>query len=111
VKTYVDGPLLRGLFDIQSFYNALTTHDSDHFSWRNIWQNWQNKVSLRVVFFAWLVVLGKILTMGNLRKWNLIVVNWSCICNKSGDSVDHLLLHCKIAYALSSSFYDLYGLM
>jgi hypothetical protein len=29
-----------------------------------------------VAFFVWLATLGKILTMDNLRKWHVIVVNW-----------------------------------
>jgi hypothetical protein len=38
------------------------------------------------------------------------VVNWCCICKKSGEFVDHLLLHCETGYALQSSIFDLYGL-
>jgi hypothetical protein len=61
---------------------------------------WQSKVPLRVAFFAWSAALGKILTMDNLRKQNLIVVDWCCMCKKSGKTIDHLLLHCEVARAL-----------
>jgi hypothetical protein len=53
-----------------------------------------------VAVFAWLVVLGKILTMDNPRKCHVIVVDSCCICKRSGESVDHLLLHCEVTCAL-----------
>jgi hypothetical protein len=49
-----------------------------------------------VVLFSWLATLGKILTMDNLRKRHIIVVDWCCICKKSEESVDHLLIHCEM---------------
>ena len=42
-------------------------------------------------------VLGKILTIDNLRKRNLIVINRCCLCKLDGETIDHLLLHCEIA--------------
>jgi hypothetical protein len=67
---------------------------------------WQNKVSLKVAFFAWSVALGKILNMDNLRKWHVIVVDWCCMCKKNEESVDHLLLHCKIVSALWNTIFS-----
>ena len=57
----------------------------------------KSKVPPRVAFFMWTAVLGKILTMDNLRKKNIIVTEWCCICKKSDESIDHLLLHCEVA--------------
>jgi hypothetical protein len=37
---------------------------------------WRNKASLKVMFSAWTAALVKILTMDNLRKRHLIVVDW-----------------------------------
>lgn len=52
------------------------------------------------LFFAWSVALGKILAMDNLRKQNLIVVDWSCMHKKSEEIVDHLLRYCEVIKAL-----------
>jgi hypothetical protein len=30
------------------------------------------------------------------------VIEWCCLCKKSGESIDHLLLHCEIAWDLWS---------
>jgi hypothetical protein len=61
-----------------------------------------------VVFFVWMAALEKILTLDNLRKRNVIVVDWCCMCKKSGESIDHLL-HCEIARELWRSIFQLFG--
>jgi len=66
---------------------------------------------LRVTFFAWSATLGKILTLDNLRKRRIIVVDWCCMCKKSGETVNHLLLHCEVASALRYSIFGLFGLV
>lgn len=66
-------PSKGGLFDLGSFYNVFAPHDGVPFSWKCIWQN---KVSLRVAFFASWAALGKILSVDNFRKRYVIVVDW-----------------------------------
>jgi hypothetical protein len=43
-------------------------------------------------FFVWMAALGKVLNLDNLRKRNVIVVDWCCICKRSEVSIDHPLL-------------------
>jgi hypothetical protein len=62
------------------------------------------EILLRVTFFAWTTTIEKILTMDNLRKRHVIVVEWCCMYEKNGESVDHLLLHCETANALGILF-------
>ena len=54
------------------------------------------------------VALGKIFTLDNLRKMNVIVVEWCYMCNKSGESIDYLL-HCEVVRDLWSSLFNLFG--
>ena len=68
------------------------------------------KAPLWAGFFAWSAVLGKILIMDNLGKGHVIVVDKCCMCKKSGDSMNHLLLHCDTAYAIWIAFFDCFGL-
>jgi hypothetical protein len=48
---------------------------------------WWNKAALIATFFAWIAALEKMLIMNNLRKRHIIVVDWYCMCKKSGDIV------------------------
>lgn len=46
-----------------------------------------------MTFLMWTVALGKILTANNLRRRNIILVNWCCMCKVDGENIDHLFLH------------------
>jgi len=45
----------------------------------------------------------------NLRKRSVMVIEWCCICKKSGKSIEHLLLHCEVARDLWSYILTLLG--
>jgi hypothetical protein len=84
----------RGLFEVKSYYEVLNRKDALPFLWKSIWRV---KAPAREAFFVWTTTLGKILTHDNLRKRSVVVIEWCCMCKKSGESIEHLLLHCKIA--------------
>lgn len=50
------------------------------------------KIPPRVVAFGWLAVRGSILTMDNLRKRRILVVNACPMCLRAEETVDHLFL-------------------
>lgn len=47
-----------------------------------------------VSFFVWTAAWGKILTCDYVRR-GIPIVDWCCFCRRSGENVDHLLLHCE----------------
>jgi hypothetical protein len=63
-----------------------------------------------VAFFAWSVALGKILTLDNLRKRHVIVIDRFCLCKMNGESVDHLFLHWEVARALWNAIFSRFNL-
>ncbi len=67
------------------------------------------KVPPSVAFFSWTAALGKVLTIDNLRKQGLILQEWCCMCKQSGESVDHLFLHCSMASDLWSLVFGMFG--
>ena len=69
---------------------------------------WQSKIPSRVAFFSWIAALGKILTIDNLWNRHIVVLDWCYMCKRSGESMDHLLLHCLIAYELWSMVFCLF---
>uniref|UniRef100_A0A7N2M3Y2 Reverse transcriptase zinc-binding domain-containing protein n=1 Tax=Quercus lobata TaxID=97700 RepID=A0A7N2M3Y2_QUELO len=72
------------------------------FPWKSIWKQ---KIPSRVAFFVWTAALGKCLTIGNLRKRKVWILDWCYMCKRNGESVDHLFLHCPIAMDLWSMVY------
>jgi hypothetical protein len=83
-------PSHKGNFDVRSFYKVLACKEVVHFPWKSIWRT---KVPLTMAFLAWSAALGKILTLDNLRKRHVIVIDRCCMCKMNGESMDHLLLH------------------
>jgi len=71
---------------------------------------WRTQAPSQEAFLAWSATLDKILTIDNLKKKLLILVDGRCMCKQNGKSVDHLLLHCDVAYALWSAIFTRFGL-
>ncbi len=88
------------------FYSIIAPNDHGNFSWKSIWKP---KVPLRVAYLLWTVALGKILTTDNLRKQNIILVSWYCMCKADGETIDHLFLHCPVAREMCAAIYNLFG--
>jgi hypothetical protein len=63
------------------------------------------KVCSRAAFFGRSMALDKILTLNNLRKRHVIVIDRCHLCKKSSESVDHLL-HCDVGSTLWSSLFS-----
>ena len=58
----------------------------------------------------WTAASGNILTIDNLRKRQILILDWCCMCKRNGESVDHLLIHCPIAFDLWSMVFTLFGI-
>ena len=100
-------PSSRGIFEVCSYYYVLIQpHPEENFPWKCVWKA---KVPPRVAFFTWTAALGKILTTENLRKRRVIILDWCCMCKSSGESTNHLLLHCPVAWELWSMVCILFG--
>jgi len=96
----------RGLFEVKSYYEVLNRKDDPSFPWKSIWCV---KASAREAFFVWTAALGKISTHDNLRKMNFVVIEWCCMRKKSGESIEHMLLHCEVVRDLWSYLLTLFG--
>jgi hypothetical protein len=99
-------PSSKGFFEVSTFYRVLSPPGSISFPWKGIWRT---KAPPRVTFFAWTAARSKILTIDNIRQGGMIVVNrW--LCESDEESMDHLLLHCGVAYALWNVIFSRFGL-
>jgi hypothetical protein len=52
---------------------------------------------MRMAFFVWMIALGKIVTKDSLWKRHDIVMDWCCMCKKSKEFIDHLILNYEVA--------------
>ena len=86
-----------GNFDARSFYNELQKTPNCISPWKGIWKA---KVPKRVAFFLWTVAHDRILTLDNLMLRGCPLANRHCMYGCSWESVDHLLIHCLVAYSL-----------
>jgi hypothetical protein len=100
-------PSRKGVFEVKSFYRALSPRGSVSFPWKSVWKS---KAPPRVAFFVWTAVHSKILTLDNLGRRGLVVVNRCWLCETDGESVDHLLLNCAVARDLWITFFARFGL-
>lgn len=66
-----------GSFSVVSFFEALRGD-----------RVWNSKAPNEVLAFSWLVISGAILTMDNLHKHNIIIVNDFPMCLRDAESVD-----------------------
>jgi len=57
-----------------------------------------------------LIILRAKLRCGEAMRSVLHVVDWCFMCMKSGETVDHLLLHCEIPSDLWNSVFGLFEL-
>jgi hypothetical protein len=92
----------KGLFKVKSFFSSLACSEGKRFPWKSVWRT---QASSRAAFFAWSAALSKILTMDNLRKMRIIIVDRCCLCKKDEESMNHLLLHYDVASALWNNIF------
>jgi hypothetical protein len=100
-------PSRKGGFEVKSFYQALSSNEPASFPWKSIWRS---KAPPRVAFFVWTAAHSKILTLDNLRRRGMVVVNRCWLCEADEESVDHLLLHCRVTRTLWNAFFTRFGL-
>jgi hypothetical protein len=53
--------------------------------------------------------LGRILTIDSPCHCQIVVVEWCYMCKKTGETADHLLVHCEYASELWSLLFCLFG--
>ena len=93
-------------FTVSAYYHLLVGHSEQFFPWKSIWKQ---KIPSRVAFFEWTATLGKCLTIDNLRKTKVCILDWCYMCKCNCETVDHLFLHCRVALELWDMVFGLFG--
>ena len=64
-------------FKVSDYYKILVGNTILGFPWKSIWKQ---KIPSRVAFFVWTTALGKYLTIDNLRKRKVCILDWCYMC-------------------------------
>jgi hypothetical protein len=72
-------PSKKCVFKVMFYFNSLAGCEGRCFPWKSVW--WTPAPS-REAFFVWSTALGKILTMNNLRKRKIIIVDRCYLCKR-----------------------------
>ena len=93
-------------FMVKDYYSVLVGFNDYCFPWKSIWKQ---KIPSRVAFFVSIAALGKCLTIDNLRKRKVWILDWCYMCKCNGELVDHLFLHCPVAMDLWAIVFGSFG--
>ena len=91
---------------VKNYYSILMGSNDYCFPWKSIWKQ---KIPSWVAFFVWIAALGKCLTIDNLWKMKVCILDWCYMCKCNGESVDHLFLYCLVVMHMWSMVFGLFG--
>ena len=84
-------------FSVRHMYHKLMYSLPTDFPCRSIWNP---IVPPKLVFFAWEASWGKVLTLDQLKRRGIPLVNRCFLCEENEETIDHLLIHCSRAKML-----------
>jgi hypothetical protein len=101
-------PSKRGLFGVKYFYRVMGCHDV----FISLVKVFGTKVPLRVAFFVWLVVQGKIPIMDNFQNQHVIVIDWCVMCKKKMVSLWTIffIMRLLVPFGMCANVLGCYGL-
>ena len=84
-------------FSVRHMYRKLMFSPPLDFPSRSIWNP---IVPPKLGFFAWEASWGKVLTLDQLKRRGIPLVNKCFLCEENEETIDHLLIHCARAKML-----------
>ena len=84
-------------FSVRHMYRKLMFSPPLDFPSRSIWNP---IVPPKLSFFAWEASWGKVLTLDQLKRRGITLVNRCFLCEENEETIDHLLIHCSRAKML-----------
>ena len=90
-----------GNFSVKIMYRGLDLLPDIDFPFLSVWYS---VIPSKIGFFAWEASWGKVITLDQLKRCERALANRCCLCEEDKETVDHLLIHCKIARMLWDFF-------
>ena len=106
IRPWIEDKLLlkgsnHGNFSVRTMYSGLDLSPDIDFPFRSVWNS---VIPYKIRFFAWEASWGKVITLDQLKCCGRALVNICCLCEVDEETIDHLLIHCKIARMLWDFF-------
>ena len=76
-------PSPRSMFEVKSYYRLLHSSTWLSFPWKSLWRQKSRH------FFCWTEAMGKIITVDDLRKRRILVIDWCCMCKLAWEIINH----------------------
>ena len=94
-------------FSVKSMYKGFDVSPALDFPHRLVW----NPVAPpKTGVFAWEAAWGKVFTLDQLKRRGMTFANRCFMCEEEEETIDHLLIHCKIAKMLWDLFLSIAGI-
>ena len=94
-------------FSVKRMYKSLEPSPAIDFPYRLIWNP---IVPPKIGVFAWEATWGKVLTIDQLKRRGMTLVNRCFMCEEDEENIEHLLIHCKSAKMLWNLFLSIFGI-
>ena len=95
-----------GNFSVRALYGGLDFLPEFDFPFRSVWNH---VIPSKISFFAWEASWGKVITLDQVKWRRRALVNRCCLCEEDEETIDHLLIHCKMAKMLCDLFLSTVG--
>ena len=90
-----------GVYSVASAYaNSFDNHDEPCWA-----KAWMKGMTPKVNIFFWILLQNKVLTLDNLKKGGIVVINRCVLCKNDGESIDHITLHCPFFVKILDSIF------
>ena len=102
IKPWIEDKLLlkgsnHDKFFVWTMYSGLDLLPEINFPFYSVWNY---VIPSKISFFAWETSWGKVITLDQLKRRGRALANRCCLCEEDEETIDHLLIHCKIARML-----------
>ena len=94
-------------FSVKIMYKSFDTFPAVEFPYHLVWNP---VVPPQIGVFAWEAAWGKVLTLDQLKRCGLNLVNRCFMCEEEEETIDHLLIHYKCTKMLWDLFLSIVGI-
>ena len=107
IRPWIENKILlkgssHGNFSVMTLYSGLDLSPETEFPFCSIWNY---VIPSKISFFAWEASWGKAITLDQLKRRGGALANRCCLYEEDEETIDHMLIYCKMAKMLWDLFF------